>query len=89
MPKLLTEHHLEILGLKGGCTDSSESTLFKIPHCWKSHVAAQMCENVLISSGRRMKMIWTGLSVQKVKMVEVWRIIQLVLISYRKVSYYS
>ena len=23
--KLLTEHHLEFLSLKGGCTDSSES----------------------------------------------------------------
>ena len=32
--KLLTEHHLEILSLKGGCTGSSESTLVKIPHCW-------------------------------------------------------
>ena len=38
--RLLTEHHLEFLGLKGGCTGSSESTLFKMPHCWKSHVAA-------------------------------------------------
>ena len=32
--KLLTEHHLEFLSLKGGCTDSSQSTLDKIPHCW-------------------------------------------------------
>ena len=40
--KLLTEQHLEFLSLKGGCTDSSESTLVKMPHCWKSHVAAQM-----------------------------------------------
>ena len=39
--KLVTEHHLEFLGLKGGCTRSSESTLVKIPHCWKSHVTAQ------------------------------------------------
>ena len=39
---LLTEHHLEFLRLKGGYTDSSESTLVKIPHCWKSHVAAQL-----------------------------------------------
>ena len=37
---LLTEHHLDFLSLKGGCTGSSESTLVKIPHCWKSHVAA-------------------------------------------------
>ena len=39
---LLTEHHLEFLSLKGGCTGSSESTLVKMTHCWKSHVAAQM-----------------------------------------------
>ena len=39
--RLLTEHHLEFLRLKGGCTGSSESTLVKMPHCWKSHVTAQ------------------------------------------------
>ena len=33
--KLLTEHHLEFLSLKGRCTGSSESTLVNIPHCWK------------------------------------------------------
>ena len=38
--KLLTEHHLEFLSLKEGYTGSSESTLFKMPHCWKSHVTA-------------------------------------------------
>ena len=40
--KLLTEHHLEVLSLKGGCTGSSESTLVKIPHFWKSHVTAHI-----------------------------------------------
>ena len=40
--KLLNEHHLEFLSLKGGCTGSSESTLAKMPHCWKSHVAAHL-----------------------------------------------
>ena len=40
--KLLIEYHLEFLSLKGGCTDSSESTLVTMPHCWKSHVAAQL-----------------------------------------------
>ena len=35
--KLLTEHRLEFVSLKGGCTGSSESTLVKMPHC----VAAQ------------------------------------------------
>ena len=40
--KLLIENHLEILSFKGGYTGSSESTYVKIPHCWKSHVAAQL-----------------------------------------------
>ena len=44
--KLLTDLYLEFLSLKGGCTGSSESTLIKMPHCWKSSVMAQM------SSGR-------------------------------------
>ena len=39
--KLLTEHHLEFLTLKGGCTGWSESIYVKMPHCWKSHVSAQ------------------------------------------------
>ena len=37
---LLTEHNLEFLSLKGGCTGSSESILVKMPRCWKSPVAA-------------------------------------------------
>ena len=45
--KLLTEHHLEVLSLKGGCTGSSESTLVKMPHCWKSHVTAQIYKILL------------------------------------------
>ena len=40
--KLLTEQHLEFLSLKGGLTGSSESTLVKMSHCWKSHVAAHI-----------------------------------------------
>ena len=40
--KLLTEHHLEFLSLKGDCTGSFESILAKMPHCWKSHVAAHI-----------------------------------------------
>ena len=39
--KLLTEHHLEFLSFKGGCTGLSESTLVKMPHCWKSHAMAK------------------------------------------------
>ena len=37
--KLLTEHQLQFLRLKGG---SSESTLVKMPHYWKSHVMAHI-----------------------------------------------
>ena len=37
--KLLTEHHLEFLSLKGGWP---ESTLVKMSNCWKSHAAAQI-----------------------------------------------
>ena len=40
--KLLTEHNLEFLCLKGVCTGSSESSLVKVSHCWKSHVAAHI-----------------------------------------------
>ena len=32
--KLLTEHYLAFLSLKGGCTGSSESTLVKMSNCW-------------------------------------------------------
>ena len=42
--KLLTEHHLELLSLKGG-RGSSESTLVKMSNSWKSHAAAQMIGN--------------------------------------------
>ena len=45
--KLLTEHHLEFLSLKGGCTGSSESTYVKLPHCWKSRVMALLNKFIL------------------------------------------
>ena len=40
--KLLTTQHLELLSLTGGCRGSSEHTLVKMPHCWKSHDTAQL-----------------------------------------------
>ena len=40
--KLLTEQHSEFLSLEGVCTVSSECTHVKMPHCLKSHVAAQI-----------------------------------------------
>ena len=53
--KLLTEHHLEFLSLKGGCTGSSESTHVKMPHYWKSHATAQMLTMVDLMIVMRMK----------------------------------
>ena len=47
--KLLTEHHLKFLSLKCGCTCSSESTLVKMPHCWKSHVKAHLSKTFFLS----------------------------------------
>ena len=41
--KLLIEHLLGFLSLKGDCTSSSESIIIKMSHCWKSHIAAQIC----------------------------------------------
>ena len=40
--KLLAEHHLEFLSLKGGCICSFESTLVNMPHCWKSHAVTRI-----------------------------------------------
>ena len=40
--KLLTEHHLELLSIRGGCRGSSESTLVKMSNCWESHVVAHI-----------------------------------------------
>ena len=40
--KLLTEHHLEFLGLERGYTGSYESTLVKMPHFWISNVATHV-----------------------------------------------
>ena len=40
--KLLIEHHLEFVSLKGGCTGLSESTHIKMLHCWKSHAMAHI-----------------------------------------------
>ena len=54
--KLLTEHHLEFLSLKGGCRSSSESTLVKMSNCWKSHVMAHFSN----SNNRRMAFAHAG-----------------------------
>ena len=53
--KLLTEHHLEFVSLKGGCRGSSESTHVKMPHCWKSHATAQLFSTVMAGLDPDMK----------------------------------
>ena len=50
--KLLAEHHLEFLSLKGGCRGSSESTHVKMSHCWKSHALAHYCSWLTVISVR-------------------------------------
>ena len=48
--KLLTEHRLEFLNLKGGCRGSSESTLVKVLHCWKSYATAHTFKLKILKS---------------------------------------
>ena len=36
------KQRLEFLSLQEDCTVLSESTLVKMPNCWKSHVAAHL-----------------------------------------------
>ena len=48
--KLLTEHHLEFLLLKGGCTGSSESTHVKMPHCWFNYLNLHYNEQMLFQT---------------------------------------
>ena len=43
--QLLNIHHLEFLSLQEGWTGSSESTLVKLPYCWKSYFAAQLSKS--------------------------------------------
>ena len=49
--RLLTEPHLEFLCSKAGCTGPSESTHVKMPHCWKSHVAAHIYNACIYFAG--------------------------------------
>ena len=47
--KLLTEHNLEVLSLKGGCRGLSESTLIKMSNCWKSHATAHLIKLLTVA----------------------------------------
>ena len=63
--KLLTEHHLEFLSLKGDCRGSSESTHVKMPHCLKSHVLAKLDNYGLRGSTHKWTNSWlSGLTQQ-------------------------
>ena len=42
--KLLTERHLELLSLIGGCTCSPESTIVEMPQYRKRHVKAHKAD---------------------------------------------
>ena len=55
--KLLTEHHLEFLSLKGGGRGSSESTLVKMSNCWKSHAAAHFSSRLKLSTQKRKRSV--------------------------------
>ena len=56
--KLLIELNLVFLGLTGGYTGSSESTLVKMAHCWKSHVTVQ----IFLNTGPRRQSVITCLA---------------------------
>ena len=55
--KLLTEHHLEFLSLKGGCRGSLRVYMphVKVPHCWKSHAMAHLLND----------QVWEGMSIEE------------------------
>ena len=69
--KLLTEHHLEYLRLEGGCTGSSESTHVKMPHCWKSHVAAQLYHGKMFSNWNAMINAFTDYDADKPVLIKL------------------
>ena len=55
--QLLAEQHLDFFSVTRGCACSSESVHVKMPHCWKSHVVAQIpyisdLSSALLSQGK-------------------------------------
>ena len=68
--KLLTEHHLEFLSLKGGCRGSSESTLVKMSNCWKSHAAAHL-STTHRATVYMLKLVTKKQAIQSVKVVSI------------------
>ena len=64
--KLLTEHHLEFLSLKGGCRGLSESTQVKMPDCWKSHATAHIISHFSSSKDPTKEPMTSRLPIQDV-----------------------
>ena len=62
--KLLTEHHLEFLSLKGGCRGSSESSLVKMSNCLKSHAMAQLLNSVNCLIASQLQYLMTFYDIQ-------------------------
>ena len=58
--KLLTEHHLEFLSLKGGYTGLSESFHVKMLLCWKSHATAQFFLKTISRFREQMAIVMNG-----------------------------
>ena len=50
--KLLTEHELAFLSLRGDCTAFSKSRLVKNAYCWKSHATAQKYSETCLKTKR-------------------------------------
>ena len=69
--ELLIEQHFEFLSLKRGNTGLSESTLVKIPHCWKSHVTAQL--SITFYSGERWKLYEVRIDVDEAYHISCWK----------------
>ena len=80
---LLTEHHLEFLSLKEGCTGSSESTLVKMSNCWKSHAKAQFFPiqimTMMIKIAKRLKTLGTMMKMRAVRAVKMQMTVSLCL----------
>ena len=78
--RLLTEHLLEFLSLKGGYTGSSESTHVKMPHCWKSHVMAQLSFVIRLKTTLLLRHLDMVISLRMVEkkilcLMETWELI--------------
>ena len=70
--KVLTEHHFELLSLRGGCTASSESIHVKLPHCWKSHVTAHLFYVQVANHGVSLFVCFVALRPKSTAMVKPW-----------------